>query len=164
MVKLLIIALLLTGCASTARITLESAYIDTMIKSGAPKEAIKTGSLTDTQLVILTHAFNKYDQFRDKWKANFKTGMLLYPGTLDDQLLADYQELKRQYGSVKRVIIANWGDYDRATRIQLEEYMRHAEALDAAVVEFMVDKNRDKAISHALEIFTTVLQIGLTLK
>ena len=164
MIKLLIIMLLVTGCASTARITLESAYIDTMIKSGAPKEAIKTGSLTDTQLTILTHAFNKYDQFRTKWKANFKTGMLLYPGTLDDQLLADYQELKRQYGSVKRVVVANWNDYDAVTRMQLEEYMRHAEALDSAVVEFMANRNLDQAISHALEIFATVLQIGLTIK
>ena len=162
--RYILIVLLLTGCASTARITLESAYIDTMIKSGAPKEAIKTGSLTDTQLTILTHAFNKYDQFRTKWKANFKTGMLLYPGTLDDQLLADYQELKKEYQSVKRVVIANWGDYDAVTRMQLAEYMRHAESLDAAVIEFMADKNRDQAISHVLEIFATVLQIGLTLK
>ena len=164
MIKLLIIALLLVGCASTARITLEAAYIDTMIKSGAPKEAIKTGSLTDTQLVILTHAINKYEKFREKWKSNFKTGMLLYPGTLDDQLLADYQELKKEYQSVKRVVIANWNDYDAVTRMQLEEYMKHAEALDAAVIEFMADKDRDQAISNALEIFATVLQIGLTLK
>lgn len=156
--------MLITGCASTARITLESAYIDTMIRSGAPKEAIKTGSLTDTQLTILTHAFNKYEQFRTKWKSQFKSGMLLYPGTIDDQLLADYQELKQQYNSVKRVVVANWNDYDAVTRMQLTEYMRHAESLDAAVIEFMADKNRDQVISHVLEIFATVLQIGLTMK
>lgn len=156
--------MLLSGCASTARITLESAYIDTMMRSGAPKEAIKTGSLTDAQLTILTHAVNKYDQFRSKWKTNFKTGSLLYAGTLDDQLLSDYQELKQQYNAVKRVVIANWNDYDAVTRIQLNEYMKHAESLDAAVVEFMAYKDRDQAISHALEIFATVLQIGLTMK
>ena len=164
MIKLLIVVLLLSGCASTARITLESAYIDTMIKSGAPKEAIKTGSLTDTQLTIMTHAFNKYDQFRAKWTANFKTGGLLYAVTLDDQLLTDYQELKQQYKAVKRIVIANWNDYDAVTRMQLTEYMRHAESLDSAVIEFIADKDRDQAINHALEIFATVLQIGLTIK
>lgn len=163
-VLFIVSVIFISSCASTARITLESAYVDTMMRSGAPKEAIKTGSLSDTQIVILTHAFNKYDQFRAKWKANFKTGSLLYAGTLDDQLLADYQELKLQYKAVKRVVLANWNDYDAVTRMQLAEYMRHAESLDTAVIEFMADKDRDQAISHALEIFATVLQIGLTMK
>jgi hypothetical protein len=164
MIKLLIVALLLAGCASTARLAVESVYIDTMIRSGAPAAAIKTGGLSDVQMITLTHALNKYESFREKWKSNFSANGLLYAGTLDDMLLADYVELKKQYLSVKNIVITNWADYDSITRLQLEEYMRHAEALDAGVNNYLKNKQRDAAINNILQIFATVLQIGLALK
>jgi hypothetical protein len=164
MIKVLIASLLLAGCASTARLAVESVYIDTMIRSGAPAAAIKTGGLSDSQMITLTHAINKYEQFREKWKANFSGNGLLYAGTLDDMLLADYVELKKQYIAVKNIVIANWTDYDAITRLQLEEYMKHAEALDDGVNGYLKNRQRDAAINNILQIFATVLQIGLALK
>ena len=162
--KYILMLLLLSGCASTAKLAVESIYIDTMIRSGAPAAAIKTGGLSDVQMITLTHALNKYEQFREKWKANFSGNGLLYAGTLDDMLLADYVDLKKQYLAVKGVVADNWQDYDSITKIQLEEYMKHAESIDLTVNDYLKNRQRDAAINNILEIFATVLQIGLTLK
>jgi hypothetical protein len=79
-------------------------------------------------------------------------------------LLADYVDLKKQYLAVKGVVADNWQDYDSITKIQLEEYMKHAESIDLTVNDYLKNRQRDAAINNILEIFATVLQIGLTLK
>ncbi len=120
MLRLLVVVLLLAGCAGLQGVV----ATDYAIASGEADKTVKSIPLTDTEKLIIDHAINQYNQFIETWKDK---------SLIENrqEFLFEFRELKKQYYSVDAIVKRHWLEYSPAQQAQLLEYQEAAISLNA---------------------------------
>lgn len=159
--------IIIQGCAgikSTARVATETAYLESIARTGETNQVLKSAELNDFELMQLTHAFNTLANFRGKWKS-FLNAPLDSLNIVDpDELKMDFVNIKAQYMIVYNVAMNNWDQFDTPAKQHLILVHRHASRLDKSIETMIEHKELMSAVKTALEYVATAGTIAVALK
>jgi hypothetical protein len=160
----LIALVLITGCAATKQVVVETAYLEAVARAGNTQPILKTAELTDFELMELTHAFNELGKFRAKWKAFLQDPVANIHVISLDELDTDFAKVKYQYQIAFNVAANNWSEYDNADRAHMLRVHEHAEKLDQAVEDLKEEGEWIDAIKEAVHYVEVVAAIAVSFK
>lgn len=135
------------------------AIVHYQVTSGEASKIIKSGSLSETDIMIVDHANNRYIAFISKWKQEVDN--LESTSPLFEEFVLDYTEITKQYHSVRTIINKNWGSYSLPNQIVLLEYQSKVNKLDESVTRLIVAKNMYEAGIIAIKLGKALVGIIL---
>lgn len=147
----LFLIFVLTACSSTTlQKTSDIVTADEIITSGQAEALINKAELSRDEKLIITHARNRYEAFREKWKdAIFDLDVR---DDMFDEFQADFNGVVNEYKKVDTVVIDKWSQYNNEDQEELREYGKLSQNLANVVDSLVKVGERHLAISNAIKL------------